>query len=127
VTIEFNVGKITPRTVNQLKSKYEKLKQDAKTMAAADRGYSYGTGGGPYNPPTFLDRQLLEDIQNFIPLASDGLPPRSGGSDFVATKKGAFHRPSLQVASLLHLLISMYQYPRYHTPYLGMYSSDINQ
>jgi hypothetical protein len=54
------------------------MKKMARTMAAADRAYSYGTGGGSYKPPVFEDRELLEEIRAMIPLSTDGLPPRSG-------------------------------------------------
>ncbi|KAF5289456.1 hypothetical protein FQR65_LT11829 [Abscondita terminalis] len=83
---EFSSGATEPRTVEQLRTKYDNLKKETRRYFAKQRQNLYRTGGGPVedNIRAVL-RDIYEKIKAIINLSVQGMEPRLGDSDSITS------------------------------------------
>ncbi|KAF5305655.1 hypothetical protein FQR65_LT18679 [Abscondita terminalis] len=77
-------GATEPRTVEQLRTKYDNLKKETRRYFARQRQNLYRTWGGPVEDDIRrVIRDIYEKIKAIINLSVQGMEPRLGDSDSV--------------------------------------------
>ncbi|CAH2096783.1 unnamed protein product [Euphydryas editha] len=67
---EFNAGGDQPRTLRQLKAKFDNMKRNARKNASQERQSRLRTGGGPPSPPVQPETEWFLSV---MPISMDGL------------------------------------------------------